>query len=183
MNSFFSRDFFVSKKTLLISTIFFVLFMIIVLPTINWLNNHYIGVLESPDTMLFYSSRTFYLLMEEYGESGRNLYILLRWTFDLVYPLVYGLFFMTLLIYLMEKLKKYYNWMLSFALLAVITDYLENIFSTVNVAIFPKEIPTLVYIMQGASLLKWLFIVFTVISLIHLTFLLIKKHLQLKKDS
>lgn len=175
MKNFWINNKLTNKSSFIISTILFVVFMIIVLPFINWLNNNYIGVTSSPDTMIFYSANRFYLLMEEYGVKGRNLYIFLRWTFDLVYPIVYGWFFVSLLVYLMKKLKHIYYWMLYLVILAVLMDYLENIFSTINVAIFPKKIPLLVYIMQGTSLLKWLFIILVMINILVLTFFYIKQ--------
>ncbi len=139
-------------------TALFGFFMLVVLPVVSMVSDS-----ASPDTMFFYSSGRFYDLMESYGQSGRNLYIILRWTFDLVYPLVYGLFFMMIMIALNSKIK-----FLFFPILGVIFDYLENTVATINVGIYPKEVDFLVYLMQVFSLMKWLSLLITVALIIYL---------------
>ena len=175
MNYNYIKNYLIKRKAIIIITIIFVLFMIIVLPLINWLNINYIGEMASPDTMLFYSAEKFYLLMDNYGSSGRNLYIILRWTFDFIYPLVYGVFLLSWLLFLMDKLNKIYKWMIYLVMFAVTMDYLENIFASINVGIYPKEIPLLVYIMQVSSFLKWLSLIFIIINILVLSFIFIKK--------
>jgi hypothetical protein len=86
------NSFLLNKKIYMIIIIIFILFMVLVLPLVNLLSQQWIGVSESPDTMMFYHPNDFYALMTLYGLKGRQIYIILRWTFDLVYPFVYGLF-------------------------------------------------------------------------------------------
>lgn len=135
----------------------FIVFMAVVLPLVQWLNLKVIGVTQSPDTMLFYSTTQFSKLMIDYQASGRTLYIILRWTFDLIYPLVYGLFFLVLF-YKLSKIKPY----VYLVYLAVIFDYLENIFASINVYRFPEVNAFLIYLMQAFSIIKWLMIVFII---------------------
>ena len=152
---------FLNNKTLrVIISLIFILFMLVVLPLIQSLNPH-----AWPDTMLFYSSDRFYGLIESYGHEQRSLYIILRWTFDLVYPLVYGLYFLTWILYLSQK-----KTLLIYPLLGIGFDYIENILATVTVGMYPKELPFLVYLMQGFSLLKWLFLLISICILIFLVY-------------
>jgi hypothetical protein len=82
--------------------------MIAVLPLVNLLSQHWIGVSESPDTIMFYHPNDFYALMILYGVKGRRIYIILRWTFDLVYPFAYGLLLYASLLKFNQKINFYY---------------------------------------------------------------------------
>ncbi len=156
------NTFLLNKKIYMIIIIIFILFMVVVLPLVNLLSQQWIGVSESPDTMMFYHSSDFYALLTLYGLKGRQIYIVLRWTFDLVYPFVYGLFLYASLLKFNQKIK-----FLLLPIFGVVFDFLENITATINVAVFPKEFNFLVYIMQGFSFLKWFFIILSFILLLY----------------
>lgn len=154
---FLKLKYIVGQKPVLIgSSIVFVVFMVGVLPWINYLNGIYIGVSLSPDTSLFYSPSAFYQMLFDYGDDGRRFYILIRWTFDLIYPLVYGLFLMVVLVRINKEHFK--NYLILFPLLGVVFDYLENTFATLLMGLYPSQFSSLVYILEIMSILKWLFI-------------------------
>ena len=115
--------------------------------------------------------------MAVYGESGRQFYIVMRWTFDVLWPLVYTGFFISITGYLSIKLSNQISMTaITIALLAVLFDLLENILATINVGMYPERSLFLLRLLQGTSLLKWLFIVLTMIVIGILSFhLLIKK--------
>lgn len=152
------------KSILVITSVIFVLFMAVVLPWINYLNGIYIGVSMSPDTSLFYSPSAFYQMLYDYGQEGRNFYILIRWTFDLIYPFVYGLFLVVAFIHVKKENLKYY--MILLPILGVIFDFLENISATILIAIYPSQSNLLVYILQIMSFLKWLFLGISIVLLL-----------------
>ncbi|MFW5889433.1 MAG: hypothetical protein ACOCUD_03535 [Bacillota bacterium] len=174
--------FFSKKLVPIISTILFILFMILVLPYINRLMQDNLGQLSSPDTMLFYSAETFYSLLLAYGEAGRSLYILLRWTFDLIYPIIYGLFFLSVLTQLMLHNHKINKTILWIPLLAVVFDLLENTIATILMVNFPVRYNALVYILQIASALKWLMLLITIILIAYYLILRINQYIASKRE-
>lgn len=145
---------FYGKKQVLFYSIIFVLFLMFVLPAVANFTTATIGVSESPDTGLFYTYERFYNILDSYGQNGRNLYILLRWTFDLVWPLAYGAFLLSSIGYLEKQLDKKQKFVL-LPIIAVMFDYLENILATIHMAIYPTKIISLVYVLQFFSLIKW----------------------------
>lgn len=71
----------VTWMRVIVGTIIFIAFIIIVLP---WISNYSavsIGVSESPDMSIIYTSDDMYRIADLYGVEGRKTYIFLRWTF------------------------------------------------------------------------------------------------------
>lgn len=162
---------FVSKKCFVSITLVLILFMVVVLPWINHLNDIYIGVSMSPDTSFFYTPQAFYQMLNDYGSDGRRAYLIIRWTFDLVYPFVYGIFF-----YLVLDKLRLKNWVLSLPVLAVVFDFCENIIASYFMIFYEDELDALVYLLQVVSLLKWLMILVIVIMIIYGLFKKTIKH-------
>ncbi|NIV29382.1 MAG: hypothetical protein GWN58_07700, partial [Anaerolineae bacterium] len=73
----------------------FLLFSALVLPQQATKAEEETGSSDSPDTSFFYSPSDLYRMAESYGEQGRQAYIRARFTFDLVWPLVYTFFLTT----------------------------------------------------------------------------------------
>jgi hypothetical protein len=119
------------------------------------------GSAASPDTSLFYSPETLYDLAEAYGPEGREAYIRARFTFDLIWPLVYGLFLTTAI-----------SWMYGVAfapdsqwqranlvpLLGIGLDYLENLSTSLVMARYPDPTPVIVWLAPVLTLAKWVFV-------------------------
>jgi len=163
---------FYSSKTFLITiSVIFVLFIGIVLPFFASLTEEKTNSNFSPDTGFFYTIDQFYENMEIYNESGRNFYILMRWTFDIIWPLVYFSFFISCLSYLSLKYeRKRRLFIFSLPILGLGFDIIENILATINVAIYPNRAVYLVKFLQIASILKWIFIALTFFVIIYLIF-------------
>lgn len=146
-----------SKRFTIGTSLFFVLFVSIVLPLISALTTRLIGVSEAPDTAFFYSVDSLIELMRQYGEDGRRIYIIMRWTFDVAWPIVYTGFFVTTVSYLCNKLSVTGKWIF-IPLLGVLFDILENTFITIHMAVFPTELSFLLAITPYMTLFKWIFI-------------------------
>ena len=148
-----------SGKKVLIITVIFVLFTSIVLPMVAHYSTVWIGVAESPDTGFGMSLVDYYSIRDNYGSEGRKIYTILRFTFDIVWPIVYGVFLFTSIFYLnkitnvFKKIKIHY-----IALLAVLFDFFENILAVIFMNTHPKEIDFLVYLLRTVSYIKWLFV-------------------------
>lgn len=155
----------ISKKKVWIFTAIFLLFVAIILPFVASFTTEQIGVSESPDTLFSFDINTYYELMNAYGEEGRNFYILIRWTFDVVWPLTYFTFLFSSIGYLLKKMymKRYYLLMLP--VISVSLDFFENIVVTIAMTIYPVEVDALIVLLMGASLFKWVFITITFIVL------------------
>ncbi len=126
------------------SSVIFILFILLVLPKVSAYTAVAIGGEGSPDTELLYTGETLYNIAGSYGLAGRQLYVLLRWTFDLIWPMVYGVFLISLSIGLTHTIKhKAIRKMYLLPMGAVIFDYLENTFVTIVMLSYPQKLITI----------------------------------------
>jgi hypothetical protein len=141
----------------LLSTIAFTLFIVIVLPQQSSLAVQN-GLNESIDTSWFYNASDLYRIAQSYGESGRQFYILQRWTFDLIWPLVYFSFIFSLsaLLYQSIGLSKMNRWILTFIWFSLGFDYLENTMVSIVMARFPNPTWVIADLAGTITSLKWL---------------------------
>ena len=118
-----------TKKILMISSIIFLVFMIVVLPNVTGYMEEITGTTSSPDTSLIYSSGDLFDIASAYGEEGRDAYISLRFTFDIIWPIVYFMFLVSFIGVLIKKLKlkEKYKYLILLPLFSVVFDFLENI--------------------------------------------------------
>ena len=119
-----------------------------------------------------------YRIVESYGSEGRAFYIQQRWTFDLIWPIVYFsfIFSVSALLYQSIGLSYHNRWILSFSYFAILFDYLENIMVTIVMARFPSPTFLIVDFAGTMTSLKWIFLV---ISFFVLAFLTIIKLIQI----
>lgn len=164
----------INWKVVIISGILFVLFIAVVLPNVSAYTEEVVGGLGSPDTSFFYSGADLYRIAESYGEDGRSNYVLLRWTFDVVWPLVYLFFLFSLSVQLSKSFRS--NWLKQIhwiPILATVFDFLENIFITIVMVMFPVKILWLGNIAAISTLAKWVllyasFALISVLLLVHI---------------
>lgn len=144
-------------KWVIISTIIFILFLIVVLPQMSEYSVRVIGEFESPDTSLIYSNSDLYNMAESYGEAGRSAYIKLRWTFDLVWPFVYTLFFLLWTLKLSEYIpsKRGTGYLFIVPLVAMVLDFMENLGATIVMARYPLTSGLIATLTPLMTLTKW----------------------------
>jgi len=174
----------VSTKQVVIFTTVFVLFTAIALPYVSALTTSVIGVAESPDTSFAFSASHIMGIVESYGIDGRLFYVLMRWTFDVVWPLIYTLFLGSAIAYLARRSHCRFGYKLLFVvLLAVFFDVFENINATIIMLLFPTEAIIFVFLLMIASLLKWIFIgiSFTFVILLLIRFIVFSYRKNLEK--
>lgn len=171
------RGFIFTKKAVIISGLIFLLFLLVVLPVMANLTANKTGVVESPDTAIDLSVDDYYQMIEAYEEEGRDFYILLRWTFDLIWPFVYLFFLVSWIGFFGRNLSITRKAFIYLPWFGVAFDFLENIFATVAMSIYPQRIDSLIYLLKISSLFKWLFIA---ISFLVLLFLIGYKSLRKK---
>jgi hypothetical protein len=151
-------------KVALAGVVLFLVFTAIVLPNQAAQSEDYTGDAGSPDQSFFYTPEDLYRMAEAYGPGGRQAYITARFTFDLVWPLVYLIFLGTSLGWLCGKLfEPYSRWRswVSLPLLGALFDYLENIAAAIVMARYPGSSPVAAAAAPIFTVLKWSMIGFS----------------------
>ena len=152
----------VSKSwVMMLTLVIMVLFMIFVLPSQAISAKENAGGSISPDTSFFYGSEKLIQAAKEYGEEGRKAYILARWTFDLVFPLVYISFLVAGISWFYQNLENSIEWIGFTNLLplaAGLFDYLENIGASLVMALYPTQLSGLALVTSIFSGVKWFLI-------------------------
>jgi hypothetical protein len=119
------------------------------------------GDIGSPDLSFYYSAEDLYRMAEAYGEEGRKFYIRARYTFDLVWPLVYTFFLITGLSWVTRKAFAAGSlWLRSnvVPILGALFDYLENVSTSVVMARYPAQTGVLDGISTLFTMAKWVFV-------------------------
>ncbi len=148
-------------RWVIITSLIFIAFIIFVLPKVSEYSSRAIGVMDSPDTSLIYSGKDLYNTAKSYGQEGRNIYIKLRWTFDLAWPIVYTLFLASWIIKLSEYISrgsknKTIKYLFLLPIIAMFFDFLENIGATIVMTRYPLQSSIIATITPVMTLLKWL---------------------------
>jgi hypothetical protein len=99
-------------------------------------------------------------MAQDYGEEGRRAYVLMRFTFDLIYPFVYLFFLVAIITKLLSFLPKTsrFRCFNIIPLFAVLFDFAENILAAVVIGMYPQKIMLAASIAPYATMLKWMFI-------------------------
>jgi hypothetical protein len=145
----------------LLAVVIFFLFIALVLPGQSASSQSQTGDISSPDLSIYYSALDLYEMAEAYGDQGRTEYIRERFSFDLIWPLVYTFFLTTTISWLYKQSLSESNPWRRINLLPVIGmifDYLENISTSLVMYRYPA--PTLIidWFAGFFTVLKWLLI-------------------------
>ena len=136
----------------------FLLFTALVLPRQASTAEANTGGAWTPDLSFYYTADELYQLAAAYGAEGRAAYIQARFTFDLVWPLVYVLFLTTAIGWLFRKaFPPGSPWQLSnlVPLFGMLFDYLENIATSLVMARYPAPISIIAALAPIFTMLKW----------------------------
>lgn len=167
----------------LASFLVFLFFIIVVLPDQSEKAAVYTPRGTEFDTGFFYSPKVVYTNIEIYGAEGRRAYIRDRWTFDLAWPFVYGLFCLTAAGFSLTRLRprnSFWYWLPIFTFCAVGFDFLENTSLTIMMTAFPKEMAVLPVIAASVSGLKWVSVSISMGLAVVLPVILLAKKLFLR---
>ena len=152
----------ISSGWLVLSTLLvMVLFMILVLPNQANKSLEETGSTLSPDTLFFYTPDDLFQIAEQYQPDGRQAYIKARWTFDLVFPLVYMAFLGIGISWFSKQLSSWdESWKLAnlLPILGGVFDFLENGATSLYMAVFPELVFGLAWAASIFTLLKWILI-------------------------
>jgi hypothetical protein len=152
---------FATGRTALLATLIFAAFMAFVLPGQAEQAGAYTGEAGSPDQSFFYSADDIRIMAESYGPEGRQAYTRARFTFDLVFPFVYGFFFVALIGWGLSKWAEAgsrWRRLVFVPVLGMVFDFLENIAAATVMARFPAEAPVAAALAPVFSAVKWVFV-------------------------
>ncbi len=143
----------------LIALVIFLLFTALVLPK-QAANADAAGA-GSPDLSLIYSADDLYRMAEAYGPAGRTDYIRARFTFDLIWPVVYVAFLATAISWLSRQAFRPQSLWQRANLVPVIgtlLDYLENIAAALVIGRYPARTPGVDVLAPVFTFVKWVFV-------------------------
>ena len=145
-------------RVALAALLIFLLFSALVLPQQATQAERETGSADSPDTSFFYSAGDLYRMAESYGEQGRQAYVRARFTFDLVWPLVYTLFLATAISWVFGRAfapdSRWQRANLA-PLLGAVLDYLENLSTSLVMLRYPDQTPVVDALAPVFTALKW----------------------------
>ena len=138
--------------------IVFVLFSVLVLPQQSSKADGGGEDVGSPDLSIYYSTDQLYDMAAAYGESGRADYIQARFTFDIIWPIVYGVFLVTSISWLtsqgFKKSSVFQNANLV-PVFGVLFDFLENVSTSLVMYRYPIKTPVVDIIAPLFTTIKW----------------------------
>ncbi|MCB0076352.1 MAG: hypothetical protein KDD73_02940 [Anaerolineales bacterium] len=150
-----------SAPVALAGLILFILFTATVLPDQAAQAERYSAGLGSPDASLIYSPATLYDFAEAYGAEGRAAFIRARFTFDVVWPLVYTVFLATAISWVAGKAfapTSRWQRLNLVPVVGMILDVLENSATSTVMWRFPSRTPVIEWLAPLFTALKWLFV-------------------------
>ena len=142
----------------LAALVIFLLFSALVLPRQAARAEEDTGGARSPDMSFYYSAGDLYQMAEAYGQGGRKAYVTARFTFDLIWPLVYAFFLTTAISWLYRKAFTPAGWWQRANLVPVlgaVFDYLENLSTSVIMLRYPDQTAVIDNLAPVFTLLKW----------------------------
>jgi hypothetical protein len=141
--------------------VIFLLFSALVLPGQSQKAEQVSQGAGSPDTSFTYSADDLYQMAEAYGKAGREDYVRARFTFDLVFPLIYTFFLLTNLSWVLARAlpASSRGRLLNLLPLAGMSfDYLENITASLVMLRYPAPAGIAGALAALSTPLKWIFI-------------------------
>ena len=142
----------------LTALIIFGLFIALVLPRQSAQAQAGAARVESPDMSFLYSADDLYRMADAYGEAGRADYIRVRFTFDLIWPLVYVFFLGTGISWVNRKaFPPDSRWRLTnlAPLVSGLFDYLENLCASLVMLRYPAHTALADTLAPIFTLAKW----------------------------
>ena len=112
------------------------------------------------DLMFFYTPQQAFDMIEKYGKDGRAIYTKIELSADIIYPIIYSLFFALLISWLFQRGFKPESPMQKWNLMpmgAWLFDLLENVGTVSMVAAYPSQPALLAWLTMLIGLIKWAF--------------------------
>jgi hypothetical protein len=121
------------------------------------------------DLQFFYTPEKVYKMVESYGNAGRASYRTFELTGDIIYPMVYTLFFSLAITWLFQRGFASNSAIQKFNVVpfgAWFFDLLENLGIVSMLSVYPSTPAGLAWLSTTFTLLKWLFVLPTALLLL-----------------
>ncbi|MBP1703520.1 MAG: hypothetical protein H6Q38_2627 [Chloroflexi bacterium] len=143
----------------LLACVIFILFISLVLPSQPSQTDEYSTGAMTPDLSFYYSADDLYRSAESYGEAGRQEYVHSRFTFDLIWPLVYTFFLAIVISWLIPRgfaAGSIWHFANLLPLAGMLMDYMENISTSIVIYRYPESTPVVDTLAAVFTMLKWI---------------------------
>jgi hypothetical protein len=143
----------------IVFTAIFILFIAAILPGQKAKMDTYAGDAGIIDLSFFPSPDQVYNIAEVYGEDGRRKYIATRVSLDIVWPLAYTFFMVSVITFFLRRVHGSDSRLVHFNLSAVavlVLDFIENGLAVIVMSAYPDRFDGIVYIMATATATKWI---------------------------
>lgn len=161
LNSLLDRlDRWATRRNILLLLAVFVIVNAGLLPVLGARIEALSGGVGPLDLRLAYSPAEAYTALAAYGDEGRQLYLLIELTLDLIYPLVYGLFFALTIVYCLRPVLAKTHILQRAALLplvAMLADWGENAGLALLLLNYPNRMDGLAAFTSTVTTIKWIF--------------------------
>ena len=117
------------------------------------------------DLMFFYTPAQAFEMMDAYGEAGRSVYLRIELTADIIYPIIYTLFFGLLLSWLFQRAFRPDSQMQKWNVMPIgawFFDMLENVGVVSMLMMYPSKPAIVAWLAMLFGSLKWGFFVITI---------------------
>ena len=164
---FSSDSFLFRSKTMIAFSFAFFLTIAFFLPEQSSRLGEETGDNPTPDLSFYFSVEDLYSWAESYGEAGRESYIRTRFTFDIIWPIIYaGFLFSSMggLLYRSGLQDSIIDRFLLLPLGSLVFDYLENISSSIVMWRYPLRTPLVDYAVTVFTPLKWIILGFSFLA-------------------
>lgn len=118
------------------------------------------------DLMFFYTPAEAFAMIDKYGEAGRAIYWKIELTADIIYPIIYTLFYGLLLSWLMQRAFRSDSKMMKMNIMPVgawFFDMLENVGIVSMLTMYPAKPAVMAWVTMLFGSLKWGFFAVTVV--------------------
>jgi hypothetical protein len=159
----------------------FLLFLIFVMPVFSEKAAQYSNGMVSPDTSLFYSGEDLYRMAQGYGQAGRQSFVDIRWTLDLLFPFVYTAFFIITTSWFLRRIVPFTSKLRVLNLVplaAFVFDLLENSATSLVMIRYPSTSPLAQALAPVFTPIKWFAVVGSFFLLLIVTILWIIKRVR-----
>jgi hypothetical protein len=119
------------------------------------------GDAGSPDMSFLYSADELYRMAEAYGAEGREAYVRARFTFDLIWPVVYTAFLSTTISWVYARaFEPGSGWQRAnlAPVLGALFDYMENVSTSVVMSRYPGRTAMVDVLAPAFTSVKWVLV-------------------------
>ena len=121
------------------------------------------------DLMFFYTPEQAFAMIDKYGEAGRSIYWKIELTADIIYPIIYTLFFGLLMSWLFQRGFTSNSPMQKWNVMPVggwLFDMLENAGIVSMLAMYPARPEFLAWLTMIFGTLKWAFALISIVLIL-----------------